>query len=219
MVIETRGSVPTCDGSDRRADLKDRDPVDHVDLAVFSRPVRLRWVKRRWRCLNPACPESSWTEINDEIAVPDRSVTTRSERWATRQLGDHGRTVDEVARDLVCDWHPVNDTVVEWGEALLAADEGRFDQVTGLGLDETLFGRTGRWRTQAWATSIVDVGAGQLLDLVEGRTAAGPAGWLEQQSETWRAAIRFGVLELSGPCRANFDTILPTSIRSLTRST
>ncbi len=209
VVVETRGVVPICAGCGRRADLKDRDSVDHVDLAVFGRPARLRWVKRRWRCLNPACPQGSWTEINDEIVVGDRSVTTRAARWATRQVGEHGRTVSEVAHDLVCDSHTVNDTVVEWGEALLSADETRFDQVTGLGLDETLFCRRGRWRAQAWATSIVDVGAGQLLDVVEGRTAAGPAGWLDQQPETWRAAIRYGVLDLSGPYRATFDTMLP----------
>jgi transposase len=209
VVIETRGAVPACGGCGRRADLKDRDPVDHVDLAVFGRPARLRWIKRRWRCLTAECPTGSWTETCDEIAVPDRQVTTRAARWATRQVGCHGRTVREVARDLVCDWHTVNDTVIEWGEALLAADTTRFDQVTGLGLDETLFCRTGRWRTQAWCTSIVDVGGGQLLDVVEGRTAAGPAAWLEQQPEAWRAGIRYGVLDLSGPYRATFDTMLP----------
>ena len=209
VAIETRSAAPICQGCDRRADLKDRDPVDHVDLAVFGRPARLRWIKRRFRCLNPEGPIGSWTETCDEIAVPDRQVTTRAARWATRQVGRHGRTVREVARDLVCDWHTVNDTVIEWGEALLAADTTRFDQVAGLGLDETLFNRTGRWRTQAWCTSIVDVGAGQLLDVVEGRTAAGPTAWLAQQPDTWRAAIRYGVLDLSGPYRATFDVMLP----------
>ena len=53
-----------------------------------------------------------------------------------------------------------------WGEALLAADVERVGAVEALGLDETLFGRQGRWRTRRWCTSIVDVCVGQLLEIV-----------------------------------------------------
>lgn len=207
--IETRGDTPVCGGCGWRADLKDRDEVDHVDLGVFGRPAKLRWVKRRWRCVHGGCGVGSWTEANDKIALADRFVTTRAARWMCRQVGGHGGTVDEVARDLVCDWHTVNDTIVEWGEALLAADTSRIEQVIGLGLDETLFNRTGRWRSQAWCTSIVDVGRGQLLDVVAGRSAAGPAAWLADQPDAWLAGIEFGVLDLSGPYRAAFDTMVP----------
>ena len=49
----------------------------------------------------------------------------------------------------------------------------RVGAVSALGLDETLFGREGRWRTRRWCTSIVDVTGGQLLDIVAGRDAAG----------------------------------------------
>lgn len=211
VVIETRGEVPACGGCGVRADLKDRAPVDHVDLACFGRPTRLRWVKRRWRCLDAECAVGSWTEADDEVAVEGRRVTTRAARWMTRQVGEHGRTVEEVAVDLGCDWHTVNDTVVDWGEALLAADTERIGAVRGVGLDETLFNRTGRWRRQAWCTSIVDVGRGQLLDVVPGRSAAGPAAWLDAQPDEWLDAIEFGVLDLSGPYRATFDTMLPTA--------
>jgi transposase len=83
--------------------------------------------------------------------------------------------------------------------------------VTALGLDETLFARQGRWRTQAWCTSIVDVGAvrgAQLLDVVAGRNATGPSDWLEDRPPQWRDRIRFGVLDLSGPYRKTFDDTL-----------
>jgi len=207
--VETRGPTPGCPGCGRAADLKDRDEVTHVDLPVFGRQAKLRWLKRRWRCLHCDCAVRSWTETDDEIALDGRQVTTRAARWMTRQVGGHGRTVDEVAVDLGCDWHTVNDTVLEWGEALLAADSDRISEVRGLGLDETLFNRTGRWRTQAWCTSIVDVGRGQLLDVVLGRSAAGPARWLAEQPAGWLDSIEFGVLDLSGPYRATFDTMLP----------
>jgi transposase len=44
---------------------------------------------------------------------------------------------------------------------------------------------------------------------VEGRTAAGPIGWLAGQSQTWRDGIRWATLDLSGPYRKVFDTMLP----------
>src|SRR5829696_1187769 len=68
------------------------------------------------------------------------------------------------------------------------AGAGRIGEVSALGLDETLFCRTGRWRTQQWCTSIVDVSPShtQLLDVVAGRSAAGPSAWLDERAEDWR---------------------------------
>ncbi len=71
----------------------------------------------------------------------------------TLQVGKHGRTVSEVAQDLGCDWHTVNDAVIAYGTELVE-DEGRIGDVTALGLDETLFCRVGWWRTQA--TSLLE---------------------------------------------------------------
>ena len=65
----------------------------------------------------------------------------------------------------------MNESVRRWGEALLAADTQRIAVTEALGLDEHLMGRRGRFRAKAWATSVVDVGRGQLLDIVPGRTA------------------------------------------------
>jgi transposase len=56
----------------------------------------------------------------------------------------------------------------------------------------------------------VDVDPGQvhLLDVVPGRSAAAPSTWLEARPEAWRATIRFGVLDLSGPYRKTFEDAL-----------
>jgi transposase len=116
--------------------------------------------------------------------------------------------VSEVAADLGCDWHTVNDAVIAYGEPLVD-DPDRFGPVEALGLDETLFARQGRWRRQSWSTSIVDVTAGQLLDVVPGRDAAAPSGWLAARGEEWRSRVRWGVLDLSGAYRATFDTMVP----------
>jgi transposase len=125
-------------------------------------------------------------------------------------VGRLGRTVAEVARELGCDWHTVNDAVMAYGAALIDADTDRIGAVSALGLDETPFGRTGRWRTQQWCTSLVDVSPGntQLLDVVPGRDASGHSGWLEARPTEWCEAIRFGVLDLSGPYRKTFEDTL-----------
>lgn len=65
------------------------------------------------------------------------------------------------------------DAVIASGQVLVD-DPGRSGDVAALGLDETLRCRIGPWRRQAWTTQIVDVGAGELLDVVEGRSAQGP---------------------------------------------
>ncbi len=58
------------------------------------------------------------------------------------QVGRFGRSVRDVAAELDCDWHVVNDAVQAYGSALLDAP-GRVGTVTALGLDETLFVRRG----------------------------------------------------------------------------
>jgi len=107
--------------------------VELVDLPVFGRPVRLVWRKQRWHC--PACGCTS-TEQQPEIASARCALTTRAAKWATVQVGRHGRSVSEVAIDLGCDWHTVMDAVVLYGKVLIA-DPHRFGTVTALGLDET----------------------------------------------------------------------------------
>ena len=93
-------------------------------------------------------------------------LTSRAARWVTVQVGGWGRPVDEVAAELGCDWHTVNNEVVRWGKALLEADTSRVGEVEAVGIDETLFWRKGKWRTKIWCTTVVDVRGHQLIDIV-----------------------------------------------------
>ena len=99
------------------------------------------------------------------IAAKNCLLTTRAAKWATVQVGG-GRTVSEVAAELACDWHTVNDAVTTYGEALLTADRKRLNQTTAIGLDETSFVQARRlaatpatpprwptWRTTRSSTS------------------------------------------------------------------
>ena len=109
--------------------------------------------------------------------------------------------------------------VRRWGEALIDADTERIRGTAALGLDEHLMWRRGRFRTKAWATSIVDVGRGQLLDIVPGRTARAPTRWMLARPRSWREQIRWAVLDLSGPTGPRSTRRRPKRNRSRTRST
>ncbi|QYG93454.1 ISL3 family transposase [Iamia sp. SCSIO 61187] len=210
--VETTATVVGCTACGTRAWLKDQRPVALVDLAAFGRPAVLVWHKRRWRCPEPACGTATFTETQPAIAAPRAGVTDRAGRWMTRQVGQ-GQPVSAVAGELGCDWHTVMDAVVAYGTPLIE-DPDRIEQVSALGLDETLFVRTGTWRRRSWVTSIVDVTQpAQLLDVVEGRTAKAPSAWLEARPAAWRVDIAWAALDLSGPYRKTFNDTLPDAVQ------
>ena len=60
-----------------------------------------------------------------------------------------------------------------------------------------------------WPTTIVDVATGQLLHVVEVRSAATACEWLAGLSQKWLNAIRYAMLDLSGPWRPAFNTMPP----------
>ncbi len=162
--IEGRSKRPGCAGCGVFAQVKDRPVVELVDLPCFGRATRLIWHKHRWRCPESSCATTSWIGRELRIGAPRMAMTDRAGRWATEQVGRHARSVNEVAGELGCDWHTVNDTVIAFGTALVD-DPNRFGTVEALGLDEVLFARIGEWNRQDFSTQIVDVGVGQLLDV------------------------------------------------------
>ncbi len=209
VTVETRAGRPSCSRCQGPVVVKDRRLVELTDLPCFGAPAVLVWRKARWRCRR-GC--GSFTEHAPHIAAARLRITDRAARWATVQVGRHGRSVAEVAADLGCGWHTVMDAVVAYGQVLID-DPGRFGDVNALGLDETLRCRLGPWRRQRWTTQIVDVRQGQLLDVVEGRTAQGPIAWLAGQPQQWRDRIQWATLDLSGPYRKVFDTMLPGAVQ------
>ena len=206
--VRCRSARHPCSGCGKPLWSKGERPVVLVDLPVFGRPVRLVWHKRRWRCPRSGCGVGSFAEQAAQIAPERALLTTRAGRWATRRAG-RGDAIGDIAAALGCGWHTVNASVRRWGSALLAVDTQRVSQVSALGLDETLFCRRGRFNKRARPAGIVDVRRGQLLDIVPGRTAKGPARRLSDQPASWLAGIRWAALDLSGPYRAAFGTALP----------
>lgn len=206
--VECDGARPDCPSCAGGVELKDQRSVRLADLPCMGQPTVLVWHKRRWRCPDESCLVGSWTEEDARIGGRRLAMTYRAGRWATEQVGRCARTVNEVARELGCDWHTVNDAVMAFGQ-LLVDHPDRFGTVRAVGLDEGLMVRRGRWRRQEFTTQIVDVQAGQLLDIVPGRSGKEPMGWLARQGPAWRAEVRYATLDLSGPYRRVFDVMLP----------
>ena len=211
--IETVSGRPACAGCGRQAVIKDRDVIELVDLPAFGRRARLAWRKHRWCCPAADCPVGSWTGQDRAIAAPRLALTDRAGRWVAEQVGRLGRTVAELAEELGCDWHTVNDTVIAYGTALVDDDPDRIGESSAVGIDEVLFVRLGPWRTQSWATSIVDVQAGRLLDVVPGRDSTEPCAWFAARGAAWCQHVEWATLDLSGPYRRVFDTMLPDAIQ------
>src|SRR5665213_3522620 len=128
-MIEQVFDIVLCPTCGARAEVKERPVVSYVDLPVYGTPMRLSWKKHRMACVNQTCPRHSFVLQDHRIAAKSCLLTTRAAKWATVQVGT-GRTVSEVAKELACDWHTVNDAVTTYGTALLAADHRRLNKTT-----------------------------------------------------------------------------------------
>jgi hypothetical protein len=169
----------------RAAEVKERPVVHYVDLPVYGTPMSLAWKKHRMRCPNARCPTKCWVMRDHRIAAKKCLLTTRAAKWATVQVGG-GRTVSEVAAELDCDWHTVNDAVLTYGEALLGADRKRLNQTSAIGLDETSFVRLGPKKHTNFATTVADVEHHQIIDILPTRKNTDVAGWIDAQPAAWK---------------------------------
>lgn len=207
-MIEQVAEDLRCPGCGGRAQVKERPVVRYVDLPVYGAPMRLAWRKHRMRCPDPACARRTWMRTDHRIAAKNCLLTTRAAKWATVQVGT-GRTVSEVAAELDCDWHTVNDAVTTYGEALLAADRKRLNRTTAIGLDETSFVRLGAKGHTDYATTVADVENHQIIDILPSRNYPDVAAWMDKQPQAWKERIRFGALDMSDAYAAVYAVILP----------
>jgi len=143
-----------------------RRPVDVRDLACFGRPVRLRVLKRRWRCVEPSCAAKTWTEQHP--GLPLRQVmTSRAGFEAARQVGELARPVSQVADEFGVCWDTIMAAVEHHGRPLVD-DPNRVGQVEQLGVDETSLLNATRTHPTVYATGLVDTSRGILIDMGEG---------------------------------------------------
>ena len=104
------------------------------DVPCLGRVTMVRWLKRMWRCREPACPVRVFSETHD-IAPPRAVLTGRAVRWATDALAHDDTTVSALARHLGMDWH------TGWNAIKIEAkartnNPQRLSGVKALGVDE-----------------------------------------------------------------------------------
>jgi transposase-like protein len=142
-----------------------------ADLPAGDHPVTLVWVKRIWRCTHPECEQQTWTEAHRQIRAR-ASWSERARQQACRRVGRDGHSVAAVARDVGVGWATVMAAVIDYGTALIE-HPGRIEEVAAVGVDETAFARARPGRSTVFATGIVDLHRGKLIDIIPGRTASG----------------------------------------------
>ena len=143
------------------------------------------------------------------IAAKNCLLTTRAAKWATVQVGT-GRTVKEVAGELACDWHTVNDAVTTYGKALLEADRKRLNKTTAIGLDETTLREARSHSHTDYATTVGRRRAPP--DHRHPARAATTSTWRAGSTSSpraWKERIGFGALDMSATYAAVYSVILP----------
>ena len=207
LVIEQSPVNLDCPSCHKRAHIKERPLVRYVDLPVYGRPMTLGWKKHRMACPNPHCATNSFVVGDHRIAAKGCLLTTRAAKWATQQVGQ-GRTVAEVAAELGCDWHTVNDALTTYGSALIEADRKRLSRTRAIGLDETSFVHRSGFVTE-YATTVADVANHQIIEVLPSRNYVEVARWVHDQPASWRGGIRYGALDMSSTYAAVYTVTLP----------
>jgi transposase len=207
VVVETPASPMGCRECGVLARARGRRDVALVDVPSAGRAVQLVWRKRTWRCLEPACPTGSFSEVEKSIARPRALLSTRAAWWAIGQLRREHACIEGLARQLGTTWKTVW-RAVEPLLVLMAADPARFNDVTALGVDEHIWHHVrtkpvdhgGRGPKEL--TGMVDLSRDQhgrvrarLLDLVPGRSGRAYGDWLKARGEGFTSRVEVATLD------------------------
>ncbi len=176
--------------------------VELIDAPCFGRPVRVRWRKRTWECLEPTCPVAVFTEQDKEVARPRALLTVRACWWAIGQLRREHASVSGLARQLGTTWRTVWRSIKPLLMAM-AADPSRFTGVTILGVDEHIWHHVSvKERGPKELTGMVNLTRDEggntrasLLDLVPGRSGTVYRDWLLQRGAKFRDTVKVATLD------------------------
>jgi transposase len=178
-----------------------------------GRPVTLVWIKRIWRCVHRQCEQQTWSEMHPAIA-PRSSWTERARGQACRRVGRDGLSVASVARDFGVGWATVMAAVREHGARLLQRAQLGVS-ATAIGVDETAFTRATAMRPTVFATGVVDLDRGKLVDIVPGRSRKVLADWPSDRPAEWTAGIEVAALDPFRGYGAALSAGLPNAVRVL----
>lgn len=192
------------------------------DVRCSAGPVRLHWVKRRWKCRNDRCRRKTFTESVPQVP-PRCQVTGRLREQAGAEVAERGVTPAEAARHAGVSWPVAHAAFAAVADPVL---EQRPRPVAHLGIDEHRRGRrryaadpvTGEYKLIAdqWHTCFYDLSGGQgLLGQVEGRTADDAAYWLAGQPPAWRDAIGVVAIDMCSIYASAVRRMLPDAVLAI----
>ena len=213
QAIETTRDEDFCRGCGVVARLHNRRPTWVRDLPAGGRPVVLIWVKRVWRCAEPACAVSTWSETSEQIR-PRAVLTERARKEACRRIGQDAHSVAQVAQDFGVGWGTVMRAVREYGTSRIE-DAARLKDVTALGVDETAFLAANGAHHTVFVTGVVDLGRPRLLDVVPGRSGTALSAWLAEQTRSWRSGVAVAAFDPFRGYATALSTGLPEAVRVL----
>jgi len=198
---------------------------DRVHEYVLTRPRDLRrgldevtvcWLKRRWKCREPACERRTFTEALPQVP-PRCRLTARLRQLAGAEVAGRGCTVAEAARWQRMSWPVAHQAFTGQADRVLARPMGL---VAHLGIDEHRRGRP-RWRADEdsgeyvlladrWHTCFFDLAGDQgLLGQVEGRTADDASYWMWQAGPGWRQHVQVVAIDMCSIYKSAVRRMLP----------
>jgi transposase len=207
LLVETTAASAWCPGCGVRAVGNGRRNVIVRDLPIAGKATVIVWAKRTWRCREQRCPRGSWSETSAEIGVR-ASLTERARREICRRVGEELGSVAAVAREFGVGWACAHQAVVDYGDALIDADD-RLEQTRQLGVDEHTFQHANARRRTQMATTFVDIDRGRLLDVVPGRSGQVVREWVASQPWWWVDRIDVAAIDAFRGYATAIGDVLP----------
>lgn len=193
LYVETTADVMGCSGCGTRAVGHGRSKTLVRDLSISGRPTVLAWFKRRWRCPEPACGRSTWSETSAEIA-PRAVLTERARKRLADMVNVDGDSIATAAGSFGVGWHTANQAVADHTDPCVD-DPDRLLGVMAIGVDEKRFLNATPGRRTSYTTQIVDLDRHRLLDVIKGRSRDVLGHWLDARGPDWCAQIRLATLD------------------------
>ena len=171
--------------------------------------------KPRWVCAEAACGRRTFVQVTDQLPFRSRCLT-RLKAAVLDAVIASGRAVEEVASAFAVAWWTVQAVI---NTAVMTLPDVDQLCVRLLGIDEHRFrtvrffrDEVGAWkRVEPWMTTFVNLQTGQVIGVVDGRSGAAVATWLDARSPAWRERVEVVAIDPSAAFRATVTRALPTA--------
>ncbi|WP_208029802.1 ISL3 family transposase [Rhabdothermincola sediminis] len=209
LYVETSADFVGCSACGTRAVGHGRVRSVVRDLPISGRATVLVFARRRWRCPEPACAVTTWSEQVDQISARV-SITKRARQRLAAMVNVEGMSIAAAAAEFGVGWHTANRAVAEFTDPVIK-DPGRLDGVASIGVDEKRFLNATADHRTTFTTQVLDLDRHRVLDVLEGRSRDVLGDWLTDRGDTWCAGITLATLDPAAGYRAALVEHLPNA--------